>query len=271
MNPNLTLFLIAVFVSLPACSMEGGEKASRQAAFPIYDNMAYVGKPDTIHDGLVVSNILYDSEIWPQGKNYGVLPSRLEFEALVRQHLANPGPLVLDIEKLPLTGSPQDARQHLKVLATLADWAHQAARGKLIGYYGTNTLSKVAPPYVPYARQLARHVDAFFPSMYTFDDDRTAWANRAKAMASEAHSLGPGKPVYFYLWPQYHDKTPKEFQYIDTAYWSFQLATSCQDSNGIVLWGPGKFDWNDTNRWWESTKIFVHEVRSHPGQCPSAG
>jgi hypothetical protein len=30
-------------------------------------------------------------------------------------------------------------------------------------------------------------------------------------------ALGPGKAAYFDLWPQYHDGTPKHFQFIDRA------------------------------------------------------
>ena len=267
MKRHALLFLLAAFASVTACSTQG-VVTERGRSFPVFDNMFYRGKPNTAPEGLVASNILYEGEIWPHGENYGVLPGRSAFEALVRLHVANPGPLVLDIEKLPLKGPPEVARHNLEVLATLADWAHQAAPGKVIGYYGTNTLSRVAPPDVSYARELARHVDAFFPSMYTFDDDRATWANRAQAMAAEAHSLGPGKPVYFYLWPQYHDGTPKQFEFIDAAYWKFQLESACQRGNGIVLWGPSKFEWNDTTGWWEATKQFMRALRTDPGHCP---
>ena len=73
--------------------------------------------------------------------------------------------------------------------------------------------------------------------MYTFDDNRAAWASRAQTEAAEDRALAAGKPVYFYLWPQYHDNTPKQFQYIDAAYWQFQLNTAYRDADGIVLWG----------------------------------
>ena len=139
--------------------------AQGERSFSVYDNLFYRQKPNTAQEGLVVSNILYEGDIWPHGQNYGVLPSRSAFEATVRAHSANPGPLVLDIEKLPLKGSQDVARHNMETLAKLADWAHEAAPGKTIGFYGTNTLSKVAPSDIPYARELARHVEAFFPSM----------------------------------------------------------------------------------------------------------
>jgi hypothetical protein len=69
--------------------------AEGERPFPVYDNMFYRQKPNTAQEGLLASNILYEGDIWPHGLNYGVLPSRNSFEATVRAHSANPGPLVL--------------------------------------------------------------------------------------------------------------------------------------------------------------------------------
>jgi hypothetical protein len=57
---------------------------SRQ--FPIYDNLFYKGKPDTVRGGLIVSNILYENLIWPREQNENVLPDRAAYEALARAH-----------------------------------------------------------------------------------------------------------------------------------------------------------------------------------------
>jgi hypothetical protein len=59
------------------------------------------------------------------------------------------------------------------------------------------------------ARELARHVNACFQPMYTFDDDSKGWAKRAEAEATENRVLAPGKPVDFDPRPQYCDGTPK--------------------------------------------------------------
>jgi hypothetical protein len=168
---------------------------------------------------------------------------------------------VLDIEELPLKGSPDTIRQRLHVLKTLADWTHADAPGKTVGYYGYNTLTGVPPANRSYAQELARHVDAFFPSMYTFDDNKGGWAARAQTEAAEDRGLAAGKPVYFYLWPQYHDGTPKQFQYIDAAYWHFQLSTAYRDADGIVLWGPSRLPWDETNGWWAATLEFMRQLR----------
>jgi hypothetical protein len=239
-----------------------GDNTTR--SFTVYDNMFYRGKPDTAAEGLVASNILYEGVIWPHDKNFGELPEREAYAAIVRAHAANPGPLVIDIERLPVKGSAEVARHNREILAKLADWARAAAPGKMIGFYGTNTLTRIPPANLAEARELARHVDAMFPPAYTFNDDRADWARRAEEAAAEARSLAPGKPVYFYLWPQYHDNTPKQFQYVDSAYWKFQLETAQRLADGAVLWSPGKFTWDNSSGWWTATREYVHRLHAKP-------
>ena len=111
-----------------------------------------------------------------------------------------------------------------------------------------------------YAQELARHVDAFFPSMYTFDDNHGAWARRAATEAAEDRALVAGKPVFFYLWPQYHDSTPKQLQYIDAAFWQFQFSTAYRDADGLVLWGPSRFPWDESSGWWAATLEFIGQL-----------
>jgi hypothetical protein len=237
-----------------------GANSTPPCPFPVYDNMFYIGKPDTRKYGLIRSNIIDEGHIWPHGQNYGALPDRSFFDALVAANMANPGPIVLDVEKLPLKGSPDTIRQHLDVLVTLADWTRADAPGKTVGYYGYNTLTAVPPTSRSYAQALARHVDAFFPSMYTFDDNHSAWAARAETEAAEDHALDADKPILFYLWAQYHDGTPKQFHYIDAAYWKFQLGTAYRYADGIVLWSSGRFHWDETSGWWAATLAFMRQL-----------
>ena len=45
------------------------------------------------------------------------------------------------------------------------------------------------------------------------------------------------------MWPQYHDNTPKQFQYIDVAYWRFQLIPRDGDRLGNVFaWARRNLD-----------------------------
>ena len=231
-----------------------------ERAFPIYDNMFFTGKPDSASAGLEASNIIYGGAIWPGGLNYGVLPSRKAFDAIVAAHRKAAGPIVLDIEHLPLSGDRRTVMERLHVLATLADWTRADARGRVVGYFGYNTLTGVAPENRDCARALARHVDAFFPPMYAHGDDRAVWVRRAEDEIRENRGYAPGKPIFFYLWPQYDAHTPRQFQWIDRAYWRFQLDTSYRDADGIVLWGPGHVGWNTSSGWWTATLAFMQHV-----------
>jgi len=233
-----------------------------EKGFPIYDNMSYRGKPDTAKDGLIAATILYEDKIWPNKQQLGASPNRETFQALVKAEASNPGPLVIDIESMSLRASPESARHNMETLAKLADWAHEAVPGKVIGYYGTNTLSNVPAVNRTVARELADHVDAFFTPIYTFDDSRASWERRAQAAQAEAHELDPKKPVYFFLWPQYHVGSGKALRYVAAEYWKFQLETARHYSNGIVLWGPSQYVWDDKTGWWAATKQFAASLHA---------
>lgn len=231
-------------------------------SFIVYDNMFYKGKPNTTQAGLIRSNILYENKIWPNRQNVGTLPDRGAFQALARAAIANPGPLVIDIETVSVRTNSEPARQNAQILATLADWAHEAAPGKIVGYYGTNTLSDVPSANLPFARELAKHVDAFFPSLYTFDDDRSRWERRAKTLLAQSRALDPKKPVYFYLWPQYHDGTKNAFRYVSGDYWKFQLETARRYGDGVVIWSSSSYAWDPQSGWWDATQDFARSLQA---------
>lgn len=254
----LVLIIPVLWGAGAALSVTEGARGS----FPIYDNMFYKGKPDTAKDGFIAANILYEDKIWRNKRQLGALPNRETFQALVQAEASNPGPLVIDIESMSLRASPESAHHNMETLAKLADWAHQAAPGKVIGYYGTNTLSNVPSVNQTVARELADHVDVFFTPIYTFDDNRASWEKRAQAAQAEAHELDPKKPVYFYLWPQYHVGSGKALRYVDAEYWKFQLETARRYSNGIVLWGPSKYVWDDKTGWWAATEQFAASLQA---------
>jgi len=225
--------------------------------FPVYDNMSFRAKPDTAGAGLLGANIVYSADLWPAGSDPAALPDRTTVQAAVSARLTRPGPLVLDVEDLPLAGPTAVINAHLGILETVLAWARAVAVGRTVGYYGYHTLSGVAPAGLAAARQLAARVDAFYPSMYTFDDDEAAWAARATAEVAEDRSLAPGKPVYLYLWPQYHDHTARQYQYLDAARWSFELRTARTLADGVVIWGPSRFAWDPSSGWWAATTSFI--------------
>jgi len=249
-------FLIVGVLAIAAACFAGKSLASSRP-FTVYDNLFYQGKPNTAPAGLIASNILYEEAIWPHKVNYGKLPERSVFEATVLKSLTNPGPLVLDIEHLPLKGDATTVAQHLHTLEKLADWAREAAPGRKVGFFGTNTLQKIDPANLADARRLGRHVDAVFPELYTHGSDQDNWKKDALAAVAEAHSVAPGKPVYLYLWPQYVTGSKHQFEYFSADDWQFELSTSRDIANGVVLWSPSRFKWDDASGWWEATQKFL--------------
>jgi hypothetical protein len=259
---RLTRKLLPATLSvLPAlCSIFLTAQESRKS-FPVYDNMFYKGKPAMAQYGLMPSNILYENRVWPNPRDVGTLPNREAFSAMVQKASTNPGPLVLDIESVSLRTSSETARHNASILVTLADWAREAAPGKIIGYYGTNTLTDIPQSNFAAAQGLAHHVDAFFPPLYAFDDDRSHWEKRAKTSLAQSRELDRGKPVYFYLWPQYHEGTPKALRYVDADFWKFQLDTARKYGDGIVIWSRSRDDWDPGSGWWEATRQFLISLR----------
>jgi hypothetical protein len=229
--------------------------------------MSYKEKPDSTQFGLIPSNVLYEDKIWPNHQQVGVLPDHDAFIALVKKTTGNAGPLVIDIESLSLRTRPEVARHNAETLAKLADWAHEAAPGKVIGFYGTNTFSDIPQPNFTAARELAKHVDAFFPPLYTFDDDRARWEKRAQNSLQQSHDLDPQKPVYFYIWPQYHVGSARALRYVDGSYWKFQLETARRYADGIVIWGSRTYVWNPRSGWWDATQGFAASLE---GEAKSA-
>jgi hypothetical protein len=250
--------LLAVGAALSGTRAALSSAQVARKSFALYDNMSYKRKPDTAKDGFIASDTLYEDKIWPNKREAGTLPNREAFEALVRAEARNPGPLVIDIERISLSrGSTETLRNTLETLEKLADWAHEALPRKTIGYYGTNTFSSIPLANHALALELARHVDAFFTPIYNFNDNRTDWETRAETAQVEAQALDPKKPLYFYLWPQYHVGSAKALRYVVGDFWKFQLETSRRYADGVVFWGPDNYAWNDKTGWWAATEGFV--------------
>ena len=259
--PRHLRFLLCAAISLAFSAVSPAQSAPAKK-FIVYDNIYYPGKPDTAPFGMAPINLIYEKDIWPNKGNESLLPVRRDFDALVR-NATKPGPVVLDVELLG-----NNSAEHELVLATLADWTHQDLPGKVVGFYGTNTLTKVKPENMEYAKELAAHVDAMFPPMYTYDKDHDAWAARAAKVVAEAHTFAPGKPVYFYLQPQYHHTTPLAYQYVEEEYWAFQLQTARPLVDGVVIWTGLRWDWDNSAGWWIATQAFLKTLSTPAAQMP---
>jgi hypothetical protein len=241
-----------MLTSLPSALAHQTAEAACPQPFVLYDNTHY-SHLDLEQYGLVRSTVLYEVMAEKQAIAAGQTPDETAFKSRVVQVAHASGPLVLDYEDLYLTGTPATAAFHLHVLTQLATWAHQAAPGKVIGYYGL--LGHTATAYLSLARQLAPLQDAFFPSLYTFDDDRDQWLRALRSDLRQAREIDPRMPVYPYIWPQYHEHTPKALQYLDADSWRFELRAIRTRANGAVVWsGTGP---NEHQGWVSVTAQFL--------------
>jgi hypothetical protein len=260
-----------IFVAVPIliasiltfCLNSPGEPSaeSGRKSFVVYDNMVgNKNRPDVQESGLENCNIIYGDG----NQKIESTTSEETFKALVTARAKKPGPIVIDIEKLPLAGAAADVQPHFQLFLKLVRWAHEAAPGRVIGYYGEAAglfPAKVGKAYQADAKKLADVVDAFFPSMYVSSDDRDLWNSKARKLLADAHAMEPGKPVYFYLMPYYHEGSPKAGQYIDGDFWSFQLKQSQQlGADGAVIWMASKLPWTPAE-WWPATLKFVDGMK----------
>ena len=235
------------------------------STFPVYDNTFY-SNVNLERVGAVKSNVVYESPVAqlsgqnpddfagprPRGAELA-LPAKADFEALVQRTARHPGPVVLDFETLYLKGSRAVAQRRFAKLRTLLDWAHEAVPGRTVGYYGV--LGNTLPRYYPLERQLAAREDALFPSLYTFGDNRAGWHAKFTQIMAEAKAVAPRKPVYAYLWPQYHDGTKLAGRYLTPDHWRYELRTAQQLCSGVVIWSP----WSTATdqRWVDETSAFL--------------
>src|SRR5207249_9613783 len=87
-------------------------------------------------------------------------------------------------------------------------------------------------------RSIVPFVGALDPSRYTFYDDAQGWVKYALANVAEARRIADGRPVYPFLWPQYHYSNARlGSQYIDGNLWSLELRTMYAHADGLVIWG----------------------------------
>lgn len=191
----------------------------------------------------------------------------------------NPGPVpvVLDVERWPLDiADPEQRARNLQRLKELLSRARRVRPDLRFGLYSV-VPSRVYWPIVDPKRKsellswknanmrtaadLSPDVDAVFPSLYTFYNDRKGWVSYANSMLEEARKLQ--KPVYCVLWPQYHDSNVSlRGQYLDPGFWRLELETCKQGADGIVIWNHDPLrPWDAEASWWKATVEFLRAHR----------
>lgn len=252
--------------------------------FVVLDGTLYAEKPDLSAVGIQPITIVYAGKFGPNWhKQSDHLPDKESVQRVARETRGKSGPVVIDIEHWPLKGDSSQVQNSLGKYMTVLQWFKEAAPELAVGYYGAPPLRDYWRAIRPQAskewqsysrdndrlRPLAEAVDALFPSLYTFYPDQGGWVRFAYAQIAEARRYGNGKPVFAFLWPQYHDSNRALIgTYLPADYWRLELETAKQYADGIILWGgwgsnnrPEK--WDDNASWWKVTKEFMKTLGSH--------
>lgn len=125
---------------------------------------------------------------------------------------------------------------------------------KWSGVNGNTTFENVSKStqYV----SLANAVDYFSPSLYAYStDDTITWRKYADTMVNTIRKYYSNtKPIYPYIWPQWHDGTNA---LIDTATWYYQLDYLYKHTQGAIIWSGTGYTWDGNAAWWQTTKKFM--------------
>ena len=192
-------------------------------------------------------------------------------------------PIIVDLE-LTLTGATNVAR-NVPTYVGVLDWMRAGGLTGPLSFYSSVPVRDYwraiqgpnSPPFRAWQLEndqlgsIVARVDALYPSLYTFYADQDGWVKYATANIAEAHRVGHGRPVYPFIWPQYHMSAHSlAYQNLSREYWLRELRTIRDKAEGVVIWGGWDFEhdrplvWNDSEAWWIATKEFLAET---PNVC----
>jgi hypothetical protein len=263
--------ILALFNGLLAISA-----VAQSHRLPVYDATSFANKPDLTDYGLKPITVLYPQFLWdhPNINDKTTMPDKTRVMSDAQMAFESTRILVIDIEHWPLSGDSAAVAQSIKQLQTVLQWAKTPAPNLKVGLYGAipqrdywaPNLAATNPERMRAWQQtntslssLAAQVDIIFPSLYTFYDDQKGWQKYAVAQIQEARRVAPGKPVYVFLWPQFHfSNKAKADQFLSADYWTMELQTAQQYADGAVIWCcTGHQSWDKNAAWWQATLAFL--------------
>ncbi len=263
--------------------------AAVQRPFVVFDGTLYKNKPSFAGYPIRPITVLYEARLFLDKQLSTAMPPEFTVRSVASKLRSSPELVVLDIERWSLKGDALAVKATTSKFVSVLSWMRSEAPDIHIGAYGTVPLpdywrairGQGNEEYQAWQRdndrldELAAHVDALYPSIYTFYKDRQGWVSYAVAQITEARRKANGKPVYAFLWPQYHESNRMiGLRPLDPDYWELQLNTVYQHADGVVIWGGwganGPELWNEEAPWWQVTKRFMRRFNQH-SPAPPAG
>ena len=253
--------------------------------FVVYDGLLYRNKPDLSVLGIERVSVI-DRGIWPP-KDPSMTPDPVRVAKVAGTFPGNEAPVVLDFERFPLIGADATVRDSVSRLKGIVAAFRKQQPGRRYGFYGALPIADYwrAVPLDPANAKFRAwqadndrlkslgfetDVDALFPSLYTFYEDREGWRKYAIAQICEARRISK-RPVIVFLWPEFHDSNWRvRERFLPPDYWQMELDVARRYSDGIVLWGGYDLqhdhprDWDEQAPWWQVTKLFMRRVPGTP-------
>jgi Hyaluronidase len=269
---SVVLLLVILGSPLSSYAFEiPADRAPPKKCLPIFDSMYYTGKSGVSSLGMISLQSLNAPNFWPDRKRMQELPRRSDVELWIRKLPNRNLLLAIDLEHWPVRGTRQEMELIAARYITLITWVRESGYKGPIGFYGLPPLRDYwraikDPESAEYKRwqvendayqSLANAVDVMLPSLYTFYDDIAGWETYAVANLREARRLAPNKPIYPYLWPQFHNSNSQlGYQFVSREMWARELEVVARYADGVVLWGSGE-GWNEQAPWWLETKALL--------------
>ena len=277
----------ASFMTRSPKAKAAGLLLGRHETIGLYDSLLFIGKPDLSPYGFKRTRTVYQQELWPPKADY-TTPNeaavRSKADAVLAEGVTAAVPVMLDVEQYsvdvrldPSHINPDISAVDANILKLeqIIGWFKDEAPTLKVGFYdvapvtglpvtghqpANDTELAIWETANSHVIPFVTHVDALYPSLYTFYTDPAKWVAFAQRYISEAKRIGPGKPVRPFIWPQYHDvmRRPLAGTYIDYDYWMLQL-TTIRDAgaSGIIFWGGYQTQWDDAQDWWHATLDFI--------------
>jgi len=254
--------------------------------FKVMDATVYADKPDMRAVGIQTIKLVEPVRWWHEVPNNEKSLKEATIKA-TGPLIGLTSPVLIDLE-LPVSGNSLDIAANRQRYRDVIQWMRDGGFTAPLAFYGSLPLRDYwralkGPSSAGYKAWQAENdalkpivplVTALYPSLYTFYPDPQGWAKYAQANIAEARRMGGGRPVYPFIWPQYHNSNKRlGYQYIDGNFWSLQLRTLYAHADGLVLWGGWDFannrhaPWDENAAWWQATKQFLANTHN---LCPVA-
>jgi hypothetical protein len=279
---GIALFICLALAATSALAAPTGSlTAAGGKCLLVFDALLFTNKPDLTTIGLEPATVVEPDRWLLPGQSVDQIPDESSIRSGLRAIGATRGTLVLDQEDWPQQGTTAVVGASVTKFLTLLSSVRTVGFQGPIGYYSVPPIRDYwraigLPSSEPYQawqaendqfQPLASAVDVLFPSIYTFYDDQAGWTKYAIANLSEARRLARGKPVYAFIWPQYHESNPTlGLTLIPGQFWALQLQTIAKYADGVVIWGGWQMLWDEQAEWWQATRQFL---RTSPLVCSS--